>query len=233
MQLFMRCFYQLFLRLCLWLVPAGGALALMPLADTGLLERPGKRAVFLYGHLAYQGAGGLAPSSVNWDVIGRLDQGLDFRKDLNIRYFAGLGYFGLQGGAFLKWVPFPDYKYQPAVGVSGGLGYRMDGIWQSIGLGRRGGENGGLSHFLEVYLNPLASKEFSTAGGVLAPYTALPIVLQVSLAEGMERLGWFVLGARGELFFIHFHEFNLNVELGIGVMGAAPSYLSLGVITKL
>ncbi len=204
------------------------SLAVLPVVDTGSLQRGGKYSFFTYGHLAYQKDSFRKKAMLGGDVVARLDQGLLFYRDINVRYFIAMGRSGVQGGSFLKWVPFPDYRYQPAVGMSAGFGYRAANFWDKDKVMSLA------SHFIELYFHPLVSKEWGTVKGLIVPYVALPLVLQASLDGEVMRVLWqLVLGMRGELFFIHFHKFELNMELSVGFAKARSNYFSVGVITQL
>lgn len=77
----------------------------------------------------------------------------------SFRAQAGLGKIDFHAGAMVKYVPFPDYQNQPAMGVKSGLWYAR---WQS-------------ENWLTLQVAPLASRRLQTEQGVLIPYIALPI----------------------------------------------------------
>ena len=97
------------------------------------------------------------------NLLGHLDVG--FNDSSNFRIEAGGGTTDAVLGAYYKWVPFPDFGQQPAVGFTFGAQY---------------------SHYLgasEVAARfiPLASKRFAiktdSASGAVTPYVALPLAL--------------------------------------------------------
>lgn len=77
----------------------------------------------------------------------------------SFRAQAGLGKVDFHAAGSVKYVPFPDYQNQPAMGVRGGLSYAR---WQS-------------ENWLTMQIAPLASRRLQTEQGVLIPYIALPI----------------------------------------------------------
>ncbi len=201
--------------------------SLAPVVDTGQLLRSGKSAMSVYGQFAYQQNPKKVKEMWNWDLMARLDQGLSIRS-MNIRYFMGIGRSGWQGGTFLKWIPLSDYGYQPAIGINGGIGWRLEKFWKLSSF------TDAQSHFLEIYTQPLMSKEFSTIYGPITPYLSTPIVLQTWLGDKKtDCLIQIAFGIRGELSFIYFHKFEFNIEAGWGVTKRAMNYVSLGVITRL
>ena len=204
------------------------AVSLMPFADDGRLLHRGNDAYVFYSHVAHYKSSAVSQRVFNWDVIGRWDQGISTYQNLNKRYFLGIGRSGLQGGAFVKWVPISDDRYWPALGVAVGSGYRVDKFWRfrsMIDL---------KLHFIALYLQPFISKEFNTVIGPIIPYVALPMITQTRLS-GIQTnfMVQAVLGLRGELFFIYFHKFELNVEASYGLTSADPKYVSVGIITSL
>ncbi len=79
---------------------------------------------------------------------------------LSVRGTLGTGDTDFSAGASLKWVPYPDFDKQPAIG--GKIGAY---IW------REGSEN-----YTTFRIEPLVSKKFDTDIGTLIPYAAFPIM---------------------------------------------------------
>jgi len=91
------------------------------------------------------------------NFIGRYDRGLD--QETNLRFEAGVGTTDFAAGGYIKWVPFPDYESQPAIGFTFGAH-----------LARYEDEMEIAGRFI-----PFASKQFETDMGRVTPYVALPI----------------------------------------------------------
>ena len=95
-------------------ISASPSWAYYTLQDTGELLKPNQMR--FSGDLEFVTHG---PTGV--DVDGRFDHGLT--DELNLRAEIGTGATNVLAGAYLKWVPFPDYDKQPAIGVSVGGQY--------------------------------------------------------------------------------------------------------------
>ena len=184
--------------------------ALMPFADSGKLVRPKKFEVSLHTQFISK------ENETDFNVIAHFDEGFPNRKAMNIRYVLGGGEYGLLLGSFLKWIPFPDYKYQPAVGASIGISYNMLNL---------------STHYIALHLRPLISKEFETVVGKFIPYLAFPGSIRIKNFSEVQFPLRFAFGIRGELFFIHFHKFELNIEFSTDFAQFTPSYFSVGVFT--
>lgn len=80
---------------------------------------------------------------------------------INSRFMIGGGNtdFWVSGSA--KWVPFPDYGRQPAIGFKGSVSYARDANF----------------NFYNFQLAPIISKIVDTEIGKLNPYVALPVTL--------------------------------------------------------
>jgi len=186
--------------------------SLVPFADSGRLLRPGK-----YEFAAHvQFISEKAETQINF--MGHIDQGLRQRRDANIRYFLGGGESGLLTGSFLKWIPFPDYKYQPAIGASSGI---------SLNLFNHS------SYYISLHLRPLISKELGTVVGKFIPYVALPFSIKIRDLSEVQFPFRVTVGIHGELFFIHFHKIECNVEFSTDITKATSSYFNVGIITRL
>ncbi len=144
------------------------------------------------------------------------------RQDINLQYQIAGGESGVGIASFLKWVPFPDYKYQPAVGVAVGVGYDLYDL---------------KIHSLNLYLRPFLTKEFPTVIGKLNPYLALPLGFKYKIQAKTDFPIRIVFGVRGELFFIHFHKIEIDIELSTRLnrsnATSYSSYISLGFIAQL
>ena len=184
--------------------------AIIPFVDSGKLLRPKKFEVSLHTQFISK------EDATYFNVIAQFDEGLPQRRSLNMRYILGGGEYGFLAGSFLKWIPFPDYKYQPAVGASAGISYNMFNL---------------STHYIALHLRPLLSKEFETVVGKFIPYIAFPGSIRFKNFTEIQFPIRFTFGIRGELFFIHFHKFELNLEFSTDLAKYTPSYFSIGVIT--
>lgn len=184
--------------------------AIMPFVDSGKLIRPNKFEVSLHTLIISE------KDNTSFNVIAHFDEGLPQRKDINIRYALGGGEHGFLAGSFLKWVPFPDYKYQPAIGASVGISYNIFNLD---------------THHVALHLRPFISKEFETVVGKFIPYITFPGSIRLKNFSEVQFPIRFTFGIRGELFFIHFHKFELNLEFSTDFAKYTPSYFSIGIIT--
>jgi hypothetical protein len=142
------------------------------------------------------------------NIIGRLDKG--YSEEVNLRFEAGVGTTDYVFGGYVKWVPFPDFDKQPAIGFQGGV--HVASFEDETELALR--------------FTPFASKEFDTDIGLLTPYAALPFAFRSYNDESDIPL-FFTLGSR----YRHpeFQHCDFTAELGFDVSDAF-SYLSIGAI---
>ena len=189
------------------------SVALVPFIDSGQLLRPGKFEVAFHTQMVSR------TEEMDFNVFFQLDEGFFNQQNINTRYFIGIGESGALMGSFLKWVLFPDYKYQPALGASVGLSYQLFKFDIK-------------SHYFNFYLRPFLSKEIGTIVGKFIPYIAFPGSIRIKNFSQVEFPLRITLGMRGELFFIDFHKFDLNFEFSTDLTGATPAYFIIGVFTQ-
>lgn len=135
--------------LFLGLICTSTANAYLSIAESGELIAPGKYQVGMQGQgFLNHGGGG------NLNVF--LDAGLN--DELSGRVSLGGGTIDFNSFASIKYVPFPDFQNQPAIGVRAG-----------IGLARHEQEN-----LLQFQFAPLMSKKVNTEFGLTVPYIAVP-----------------------------------------------------------
>ncbi len=155
---------------------------------------------------------GLEPQIVftpsGFNLLGYFDAPV--AEDRSIRVQLGVGETDFQTSFFYKWVPFPDYGNQPAIGFRSGALYARDGD----------------NTYLGIQLQPIVSKKYDTDFGVFTPYASLPVGLittknkttyPVQLAIGTE----YDSNQLEKLFFAG--------EIGFDVKDAS-SYISASVI---
>lgn len=119
----------------------------------------------------------LTEDTTGVNFIGRFDTWLS--EELNFQGVFGFGEVDLQLSGFIKWVPYPDYGEQPAIGFKAGALYS-----------RIGNENE-----LSARWTPFISKAFRGDFGIFSPFASLPtgirsingdIDIPVQIAGGVE-----------------------------------------------
>lgn len=143
------------------------------------------------------------------DIVGRFDKGLDDEK--NLRFEAGTGTTDFFFGGYLKWVPYPDFEKQPAIGFDFGAHY---------------------AHYeknneLSLRVIPFISKRFeSSLQGDFTPYASLPLGLGTYDDKSITAVQ-IVIGTRyHHPDFVHC---DFSAELGIK-LNDAPTYFSISAI---
>lgn len=172
--------------------------------DTGELVKEGRVEALLETQFVTDNNSGM-------NLNARADYGLN--DESSFRALLGFGATDFQIGGFYKWVPIPDYKDQPAIGLSAGVMYA-----------RYSGENE-----LALRLHPFLSKKFEIDHGMLTPYAALPVGLRSFDGENQVPIQ-FQLGTR----FKHndIKHIAFNAELGFNVKDAF-TYISFGAVFAL
>lgn len=117
--------------------------------DTGDLIKKGQYRLSTESNVVFNDING-------FNLVGRIDMG--FNEDSNFRAIIGTGTVSFQAGLMYKWVPIPDYKNQPALGLLGGFVYARAQD----------------TNFLSLRLHPLISKHFDTNYGDFTPFASLP-----------------------------------------------------------
>ena len=142
------------------------------------------------------------------NFIGRYDRGLD--EETNLRFEAGVGTTDFAVGGYIKWVPYPDFESQPAIGFT--FGAHLARFEDEMEIAGR--------------IIPFASKQFETDIGRLTPYAALPIAFSNYNDESSNPFS-LVLGSR----FRHqdFNQCDFTAELGFDLSDSF-NYLSVGAI---
>jgi hypothetical protein len=93
--------------------------------------------------------------------------------------------------ASAKWIPFPDFDRQPAMGLRFGAGYARDES----------------ENILELQLAPLVSKKYDTEYGLAVPYFAIPFTFLNTKSENFVATG-LTIGSE-----FHYNEWK-NVTMG-------------------
>ncbi|MCB0413284.1 MAG: hypothetical protein KDD50_03065 [Bdellovibrionales bacterium] len=142
------------------------------------------------------------------NLVGILDT--PWGNDSNIRYYLGFGDVSMQIGAQYKWVPYPDYQDQPAIGVSFGPM-----------IARKHGDT-------EVALKSqtFISKKFSQPFADFNTYAALPLALSF-YADQSDFPFQLIIGSNMKTHHLKGIEFSLEGGLNLH---ASFGYVSLGFI---
>lgn len=142
------------------------------------------------------------------DLVGRFDKGFD--EDRNLRFEVGTGTTDFFLGGYVKWVPYPDFEKQPALGVNFGAHYAH---YES-------------NNELTLRAIPFASKKIESTDGDFTPYVSLPLGLGTYDDDSVTPLQ-IVFGTR-----YHHPDFahcDFSAELGIE-LNDAPTYFSISAI---
>ena len=153
------------------------------------------------------GAQAITSEDTGVNVTGRFDHWLN--EEMEIQGLAGFGVVDFQAGAFLKWVPIPDYEKQPAVGLKAGVLY-----------GSVEGESE-----LTFRIHPMISKKFETEIGKVSPFAALPLGMRFK--DSKVSVPTQIVGGG---FYEHpdLENVRFAVELGFD-LNKAFNYITLGV----
>lgn len=190
-----------FALILLALAPLSAAHAFLAINESGELTPPGVMKVGVEPQLRLSdGSGG------NIGIFA--DSGIN--DEWSWRAQLGTGETDFWAGGSAKWVPFPDYGQQPAIGL------RVD-----ANFGREGDES-----FTVFRLAPLVSKGFDTEIGRVNPYLALPFGI-FSRKGDSDNISQFVIGSEGR--FDNARGFVFSAELGFN-MSKTFSYLA-GTVT--
>jgi hypothetical protein len=137
------------LSIFLW---AASASALLTVQESNDITKLGNYKLGFEPQLITADGGGV-------NFSGFIDKGIN--DEMSARLRLGAGDTDFSAGGSLKWVPFPDYGQQPAVGGKVG-GY----FW------RESEES-----YFTVRVEPIVSKRFETGIGEFTPYASLPLML--------------------------------------------------------
>lgn len=134
-----------------------------------------------------------------------LDTG--FRDDLSGRLSVGGGETDFNAFASAKWVPFPDYDNQPAMGVRFGAGFARD---EELNI-------------LQIQMAPIVSKKIDTIYGLATPYLAIPFTFLNTKYDNTVASN-FVIGS--EFSYFELQQLKVGAELGLE-LNDSQSYISL------
>lgn len=109
------------------------------------------------GHYKVTGESQFLTDGGSMNFAGRFDAGIN--EETGVRAEVGFGDTDVSAGAYVKFVPYPDYGKQPAIGMNLGVLYGRDGS----------------NSEMSIRLEPLISKKFEMNFGALTPYGSLPV----------------------------------------------------------
>lgn len=129
------------------------------------------------------------------EFSGTID--VPFRRDTNLRFSVGTGTLSFFTSALIKWVPIPDIKKQPAVGLLGGIEYASEDSLD----------------FLMARATPFVSKSFNWEYGTLEPYTAVTLALlrvDTEATDDTEFASQFIVGSKIKFEALPYMSFSLE-----------------------
>lgn len=132
------------------------------------------------------------------------------KEDLSWRAYLGLGETDMSAGASFKYVPFPDFEQQPAVGIRG-----------DIVLGREANET-----FTVFRVAPMVSKQMQTEDALFIPYLAIAGGM-MGYKGGSDTIGQLILGS--DIRPDNLKNMQFNAELGTN-LNKTFSYISFNVV---
>ncbi|MEK6628341.1 MAG: hypothetical protein AABY53_06925 [Bdellovibrionota bacterium] len=120
--------------------------------------------------------------------------------EMNARFTLGTGTTSFWTSGSIKWVPYPDYKQQPAIGIRGAIFYARDAT----------------QNFYDLQVTPIISKIVDSQWGKLNPYVGLPITLIYSTAKAVTAMQ-FVIGTE----WIDKPSFQVGAEFGLNLSNSS------------
>lgn len=144
-------------------------------------------------------------SGANMSVF--IDGGIN--EEMSYRALLGAGETDLVLAGSFKWVPFPDFERQPAIGFRG-----------DINVGREMEET-----FTVVRIAPIISKRMQTDYILFTPYAALPVGM-MGVKGKNDSIAQLAIGT--DIFSQDTPNLTYNAELGTNI-NRAFSYLSFNI----
>lgn len=160
--------------------------AYLSLSETGELINEGHYRIGVVPQLLLANGGG-SDMGVFFD--------LPVDSDMNSRFMVGGGNTDFWTSASIKWVPYPDYDKQPAIGLRGSFIYARDGN----------------ANFYNLQATPILSKMVDSQWGRMIPYIGLPITVVYGTASAT--LMQFVVGSE----WVERKDFQLGVEFDLNL----------------
>lgn len=148
-------------------------------------------------------------SGVNFS--GRVETG--YNEEFGLGAHLGFGTTDFVAGAYVKWVPIPDYEEQPAIGLTAGLLFaRIDGYNE-----------------VSVRANPFVGKRYQTDHGNFSPYASVPIGIRSFNGETTFPIQ-LALGTEFEP--VQFEHIRFMGEIGFNIHKAF-TYITLGAVFEI
>jgi len=183
------------------------ALAFNSLQETGDLLKESEKQLLPELQFVTSGNTGV-------NLIGRFDMGYD--ADSNLRFLVGTGATDVELGAYYKWVPYPDYDKQPAVGFSFGFEYAR---YKKENIATPKNDIG-------IRAAPFVSKKFETEKGLFTPYGSLSLGFNSYDSDRYTPVQ-LILGSRYK--HPEFDTCDFSAELGFN-LSDADAYFSVAAI---
>lgn len=141
-----------FLTILSFLLHSRPGFAYLSVSETGELIKEGEYRIGVIPQLILSTGGG-SNMGVFFDM--------PVEDDVNSRFIIGGGTTDFYASASVKWVPYPDYERQPAIGIRGALTYARDGV----------------ANYYNLQATPIISKSVDTEWGKMIPYVGLPVTI--------------------------------------------------------
>lgn len=178
---------------------------LISLPASALLEVAESNEILPVGHYRLGGLLQLKTSSGGGaNVSGFFDYPIN--EEMGARALFGTGDTDFYAGGSFKWVPYPDFDEQPAVGG------KVEGI-----IGRKGDDS--LTH---IRIAPIVSKRFTTSHGDFVPYGSIPV--GINNFRSTTDTSVFIVGGT-EYYHPEMNRWSFGGELGFNATKAF-SYVS-------
>ena len=136
------------------------------------------------------------------DVGAYLDMNID--TSINSRFELGSGVTQFWASGSLKWVPFPDYERQPAIGGRAVLMYVRDNN----------------QNFFNTQITPIVSKKYDTKIGRMIPYAGLPFTFIYENSVDNFVISKLCFGSEWEVK----KDFQTGAELSIDLYNGSTTY---------
>lgn len=156
--------------------------AFLSVSETGELIQAGNYRIGFIPQLIVSTGGG-SNMGVFFDM--------PVEDDINSRFIIGGGNTDFYASASVKWVPYPDYEKQPAIGLRGSLTYARDST----------------ANFYNIQATPIISKIVDSQWGKLNPYIGLPVTISHSTTS--KTLVQFVVGTE----WVERKDYQIGAEL--------------------
>ena len=172
------------------------ALAYLELNETAeLVPNDGKYRVGFFPQIFISNGGGT-------NIGAFIDTYID--ADINSRFTLGGGSTDFWASASAKWVPFPDYKEQPALGFRGGFTYGFGKFPLDSQQDKKS--------IFNLQFTPITSKVIETDYGKMNPYLGVPVTFVSTGVTAVQLM----VGAE----WLHSQDFQMGGELEMNLQNA-------------